>query len=179
MIEVVAFHTCHKNNTTYKAPFLSKQDNQWLTQGYYFWTDSDYFAKKWGKTHYQDKSDEYCIMKFDLPFKKEELLDLVGNVAHKIEFYKVLKSLKKLNTIAQDSLSMKTVIGYLRELNSINAGAWDYYAIKVEDKRDLDLIDIPVTEGAKESIAIGPTRQQLCVFEGCYNFPEGTELTYE
>lgn len=69
MIEIIAFHTCEKNGQEYSAPFLSKSNNQWLTQDYYFWGDSDYFAKKWGEMCYENKS--YCVMKFDLFFEKK------------------------------------------------------------------------------------------------------------
>jgi hypothetical protein len=179
VIEIIAFHTCKKNGQEYDAPFLSKSNNQWLTQGYYFWTDSDYFAKKWGESHYRNKGDDYCVMKFNLSFERTELLDLVGNVKHKLDFLKVVRSIKKLNTIAQDSLSMKVVIEFLRGLDSENPGAWAYKAIKVEDKRDLDLVDIPVIKGADECISLGPTRQQLCVFENCYTFTEKEEVEYE
>lgn len=178
MIEIDAFHVCKKNGQEHKAPFLSKPKHQWLTQGYYFWTDSVYFAKKWGETHYKNRGDDYCVMKFNLFFNKEELFDLVGNVKHKIEFMIIVKRLKKLNTIAQDTLSLQSIIEYLRRLNNENIGAWAYNAIKVEDKRDLDLMDIPVIKGKIESISIGPTRQQLCVFKNCYNFKQG-EIYYE
>ncbi len=182
MIEVVAFHTCRKNNTTYQAPFLSRKQNQWLTRGYYFWTDSDYFAKKWGESHYKNKGDEYCVMKFNLSFENDVLLDLVGNVEHKIQFYEKVKRLRKLNIIKQDSLSLKVIVQYLRDINKENVGAWSYHAIKVEDNRDLDLEEIPVMNDSKECISIGPTRQQLCIFENCYNyynFEKKEEISYE
>lgn len=176
MIEIDAFHVCEKNGQECEAPFLSRPNHQWLTQGYYFWTDSDYFAKKWGESHYENKGNDYCIMKFNLSFDKKELLDLVGNVEHKLQFLKIVKRLRKLNIIAQDAFSLKAVIYYLRKLNKDYDEAWPYYAVKAEDKRDLDLMDIPVIEGGKELISIGPTRQQLCVFENCYNFSKGGML---
>ncbi len=176
MVEIDAFHVCKKNGQQYRAPFLSRPRNQWLTQGYYFWTDSDYFAKNWGKSHYEKNGDKYCIMKFNLNFDKEKLLDLVGNVRHKIEFRDSVNRLIKLNTKAQDTLSLRLVIQYLRDLNNDFNGAWAYSAVKAEDKRCLDLIDIPVVEGASERINIGPTRQQLCVFENCYTFKKGEEV---
>lgn len=171
MVNVVAFHTCCKNNTESQAPFLSKRNNQWLTQGYYFWTDSDYFAKKWGETHYQNKSYEYCIIKFDLFFKKDELLDLVGNVDHKIKFKETYERLTI--KLKQDKIPLGDVIQYMRDFEKRIPGVFSYKAIKSEDNRELDLINIPVTKGAKEYISIGPTRQQLCVFENCYNFAKG------
>ena len=119
-------------------------------------------------------------MKFNLSFEEGRLLDLVGNVDHKIKFKIIINNLRKLNTIAQDSLSLKTVIQYLRNLNKENVGAWDYHAIKVEDKRNLDLEELPVTESAQECISIGLTRQQLCVFENCYNnYNKKEEVSYE
>jgi hypothetical protein len=174
MIKISAFHTCRKNNAINGAPFLSKKNNQWMTQGHYFWTDSDYFAKKWGEIHYKNKGDEYCIIKFDLSFEEKELLDLVGNVGHKIEFLNIYK--KIIILLKQNTVPLAEVIQYMRDLEERIPGAFAYKAIKSEDKRNLDLIDIPVMNEANELISIGPTRQQLCVFENCYNFPEGEFL---
>jgi hypothetical protein len=174
MIKFSAFHTCYKNNAINGAPFLSEKNNQWLTQGYYFWTDSDYFAKKWGESHYENKGDEYCIIKFNLSFKEKELLDLVGNVGHKIEF---LNTYKKIKTrLKKHTLPLADVIQYMRDFEERVPGAFSYKAIKSEDKRNLDLIDIPAMNEANEVISLGPTRQQLCVFENCYNFPKGEFL---
>ncbi|SMM98402.1 hypothetical protein SPONN_2300 [uncultured Candidatus Thioglobus sp.] len=169
---MIAFHTCEKNGQEeYKAPFLSEANNQWLTQGYYFWTDSDYFAKKWGESHYKERRIEYCIMKFTLSFKETELLDLVGNVDHKIKFSSIYK--KITTNLKVDSLPFGDVIQYMRDFENRIPGAFSYKAIKSEDNRTLDLIRIPVVKGAKEKVSIGPTRQQLCVFENCYTFPQG------
>jgi len=120
VIEVIAFHACKQNGQEHDAPFLSRSNNQWLTQGYYFWTDSDYFAKKWSEDCYKARGYKYCIMKFELSFEKNKLFDLVGNVDHKIKFYEMVKKLKKLNIISKDSLSLRAVVEYLRELNSPN-----------------------------------------------------------
>lgn len=170
MIEIIAFHTCKKNGQEYDAPFLSKPNNQWLTQGYYFWTDSDYFAKKWGETHYESKNKAYCVMKFDLSFEKIELLDLVGNVEHKHIFFKFYEKIIKRLT---GEISLAEIIQYMRDLEERIPGAFPYKAVKSEDNRKLDLVAIPVIRGAKENISIGLTRQQLCVFENCYNFTKG------
>lgn len=173
MIEIIAFHTCKKNGQEYDAPFLSKPNNKWLTQGYYFWTDSDYFAKKWGEDCYKKRSDEYCIVKFELSFDKNELLDLVGNVEHKRVFLKYYEKIIKMLKI---EISLAEIVQYMRDFEKRIPGAFPYKAIKSEDNRELDLVTIPVVKGAKENISIGPTRQQLCVFENCYNFPKGESL---
>ncbi|CAC9619013.1 hypothetical protein [uncultured Gammaproteobacteria bacterium] len=170
MINVIAYHTCRKNSTAGNAPFLSRRNNQWLTQGYYFWTDSDYFAHKWGESHYKKKDDDYCIMKFNLSFEKGELLDLVGNVQHKIDFFKCYEKIMKKQ---KSKVSLAEVVQYMRDFENRIPGAFSYKAIKSEDKRELDLIDIPVAKDASEKISMGPTRQQLCVFENCYNFSKG------
>lgn len=175
-IAITSFHTCRKNGTDYLVPFLSKPNNQWLTQGFYFWTDSDYFAKKWGKTHYKNKGENYCIMRFGLTFEKEYLLDLVGNVDDKIEFKIFYTQICKKKS---GKVNLGDVITYMRDIESRILGAFSYKVIKLEDKRELDLISIPFTQNSKESIDIGPTGQQLCVFENCYNFDKGKEVDYE
>jgi hypothetical protein len=109
-----------------------------------------------------------------LSFEEKELLDLVGNVAHKIEFLNIYK--KIVIMLKQNTVSLAEVIQYMRDLEERIPGAFAYKAIKSEDKRNSDLIDIPVMNEANELISIGPTRQQLCVFENCYNFPEGEFL---
>lgn len=176
MIEITAFHTCKKNGQEYRAPFLSKKDNQWLTQGHYFWTDSDFFAKKWGETHYIRRGRDYCVMKFSLTFERERLLDLVGNVDDKIKFKKLYIRICEKES---GKVSLAEAITFMRNIESNVPGAFPYHAIKVEDKRDLDLQSISFTENSKESIDIGPTRQQLCVFKNCYNFDKGEEVKYE
>lgn len=51
MVKIKGYHTCKVDggwrHILKNAPFISEPNNrQWLTQGYYFWTDSNHFAHK-------------------------------------------------------------------------------------------------------------------------------------
>ena len=57
--KIDAFHTCHLQGSIStileKVPYHSNaNEEQWLGQGYYFWTDSHFFATKWG-----ERKDKY------------------------------------------------------------------------------------------------------------------------
>ncbi len=79
----VGYHNCRneggKEFLKSSVPFLSGDgDNQWLTQGYYFWTDSPYWAERW------NPGRDVAISEFKITFHTDdELLDLVGNADRK------------------------------------------------------------------------------------------------
>lgn len=77
--EALGYHTCRadgsKDELRHKVPFLSRKKGQWLGQGYYFWTESDYWARKWRR-----KGEEIVISEFKICIEREKLLDLVGSL---------------------------------------------------------------------------------------------------
>ncbi|WP_318473288.1 hypothetical protein [Photobacterium leiognathi] len=157
------FHTC-KDKGGYEhivknIPFKSGSgEDQWLTEGFYFWTDSPYWARKWLGT--QNK----VIGQFDIELCREtELLDLVGNVEHQLEFVKLKDTvLRHLDFVARKKICVHQVISYFRKRETI----FPYSAIKAEDGRRLESIRFidPKFQARKETMDL-VTRQQMCVFE--------------
>ncbi|MEZ8657739.1 hypothetical protein AB6D68_01355 [Vibrio cyclitrophicus] len=158
------FHTC-KNKGTYedivrKIPFESGDGpNQWLTQGYYFWTDDPYWAKKWGPK-------QKVIGEFDIELCPErELLDLVGNVKQQRQFNTLKNTvLKTLTKEQRAAITVHQVISYFRKPH--REAIFPYAAIKAEDGRCVNKIkfidpNIPSSHGEEMALV---TRQQMCVF---------------
>ena len=156
------YHTCKLDNgfdyIVENIPFQSGGGtNQWLTQGYYFWTDSPYWAKKWGKP------GKRAIGKFSIELCfQSEVFDLVGNVNHQLEFIK-LKNLI-LDKLDEDekrkNVTVNQILSKLRRTKDV----FPYLAIKAQDGKVVEKINFvdPDINSAKLSVV---TRQQLCVFE--------------
>ncbi|EJE4209116.1 hypothetical protein WOC12_00385 [Vibrio parahaemolyticus] len=159
------FHAC-KNEGGYKhivenIPFKSGDGkDQWLTQGYYFWTDYNYWAKQWRKENMP--LEQKVIGEFDIKLCHEtELLDLVGNVAHQFEFHNLKKIvLKTLPKEEQKKVTVHQIIKFLRAREEI----FPYSAIKAQDGKSLFKLPFvdPEFSGGDMSLV---TRQQLCVFD--------------
>jgi len=157
----IGYHTCKlKNGFEYikaNTPFKSGNgSNQWLTQGFYFWTDSDYWAKKWGTP------SQRAIGKFKIQLcLRKETLDLVGNVEHQIEFVRLKNVI--LQGLQKDKRTEITVHQIISKLRT-NKQIFPYLAIKAEDNRRVDEINFvdPDISGLKLRVI---TPQQLCVFE--------------
>jgi len=181
-VDILGYHTC----STYggwsyvkcESPFLSGSgENQWLTQGYYFWTDSDFFAHKWGKLSY---SNNYAIVKCDIEIEKDLLLDLVGCVKSQRYFKKYLERFRaKLKTI--DPTQEPTVhafIAFMRNLSKNNTGFFPFIAIKAEDSGNKYNTDTLSFIGGPEEMIISIQRQQLCLFESGLQLITRKEVTF-
>lgn len=180
----LCFHTCKNENTEeyilQNSPFHSKRTvNQWLGQGYYLWTDSDFFAHEWGKA--PPRNNKYAIVQFDLELdNSNDLLDLVGNVADQLAFKALVNeftaSLKKAVSdqsvdrakrqrarIMLGSLSVSTVIHFFQKKRS-----FPYKAVKAQDidsNQTQDLQFVVDEVKSKPSLLLYPTRQQVVVYE--------------
>lgn len=165
----VGYHTC-KNQGGYShvrkhIPFLSGNgSNQWLTQGYYFWTDSPYWAKKWGN------DNNKVIGKFIIDLcTQSELLDLAGNVAHEEEFEALVNMLKKEVSKDEDfEFTVNQAIGFLRKLNAHPkySGLFPYKAIKAEDIRYASSMCFIEPKVGKQTPRLALRKRiQMCVFE--------------
>ena len=99
---IIAYHTSDLtepiDDLKDLTPFHSNvNEPQWLGQGYYFWTDDDFYAHLWGCL--KIKNDEgisqykykngYVITQFNISIEPNNLLDLVGNARQQIYFYKL------------------------------------------------------------------------------------------
>ncbi|UCX03582.1 hypothetical protein [Shewanella glacialimarina] len=156
------FHTC-KNKGGYEhvvsnIPFRSGHgENQWLTEGFYFWTDSPYWAKEWLS------KQPRVIGEFKIELcRSTELLDLVGNVEHQLEFVKLKNTLLESIELAErKKITVHQVISYFRRRENM----FPYSAIKAEDGKKLEtmrFIDSKFQRSEKIDLV---TRQQMCVFE--------------
>ncbi|MCC2607734.1 hypothetical protein [Planctobacterium marinum] len=156
------YHTCKLDNgfdyIVKCIPFKSHSGkNQWLTQGFYFWTDSDYWAKRWGK------EGNRVIGKFRLELCfKSEVLDLVGNVDHQLEFIRLKKLiLDKLGSIGKDrDVTVNQVLSKLRQSTDV----FPYLAVKAQDNKKIENIRFVDPHINKATMSM-LTRQQICVFE--------------
>jgi len=144
------------------APFLSRSGpKQWLTQGYYFWTDSDHFAHKWGQNSY---NNSYAILECMIEVDEKLLLDLVGSTADQLYFDKMLRIYKdRLKSAGQsESATVSAVISHMRELTKDYPGTFPFAAIKAQDKLRRPEISF---NGGREMMPLGIQRLQLCLFE--------------
>lgn len=169
-VEILGFHTCKVTGGAVflleNAPFISQSsDNQWLTQGYYFWTDSDHFAKIWGRVGYDN---QYAILQCNICLDSGLLLDLVGAVTDQ-QYFQRLASKFKAHLVKVggniNGLTVNAVIDFYRGESERNPEVFPFLAIKAQDhyeEREL----IPFTPSATDKMILGITRQQLCVFEG-------------
>lgn len=172
LISIIGYHTCKLDGgwsyVKNEAPFLSgKGDNQWLSQGFYFWTDSDYFAHKWGKTSYQN---EYAIVKCRIDVDETMLLDCVGSVNAQLllrdRFRKLQQHLEKQGRPASEA-TISALVRILRQKNRDSPGFFPFVAIKAQD--DYLGGSVKFVENRRETMPL-LTRQQLCLFEdgaGC------------
>ena len=166
ILKIQGYHTCRVDGgyeyILENAPFISEPNNrQWLTQGYYFWTDSDYFAHKWGK---ESIKGDYVIVECAIELEAMFLLDLVGSVKHQQHFEKLLNLfIEKFNkTDAKDKPTVSEVIAFYRNQAKKNRQVFPYKAIKVQDTYQESKIMFVNNKFASLPLI---TRQQLCLFD--------------
>ncbi|MEJ1369410.1 MAG: hypothetical protein RPU35_14620 [Candidatus Sedimenticola sp. (ex Thyasira tokunagai)] len=169
-ISITGFHTCKPGGgASYlleEGPFLSKDnDRQWLTQGYYFWTDSDYFAHKWGEDGY---GGDYAIMRCQVRLDSNLLLDLVGSVVSQQSFLRLVQKfqshLRKVNRDEAANATVSDCIAYYRKMEERVNGVFPYSAIKAQDSRDFGN-EIKFINGSQDKLSLAVSRQQLCLFK--------------
>lgn len=165
------FHTCKETGTWEfiwnNTPFKSEANNrQWLTQGYYFWTDSDYFAHKWGRQSY---NGSYAIICCSIQIEKSLFLDLVGSVENQLYFKKILdlfyEKLKTADPIAKPP-TINAVLTFYRDMEETNNGAFPFLAIKAADAYQEEKFNFIENYSAFLTV---PSRQQLCLFDKAYD----------
>lgn len=184
-VEIICFHTCDnrggKEFILENVPFKSNSGKtEWLGVGYYFWTDSDYYAHKWGKI--SPRHGKYVITKFVVTVNKNDFLDLVGNVEDQLLFKKLLleykktldRILSKSNHIGSKSpfkenknICVSSIINHYKK-----SGCFRFKVVKASDSPSNRAL--PFVTGKKE-VLLSPTRQQLVVYEEsleCIGKPE-------
>lgn len=165
----IGYHNCLHRGTIEEiregVPFLSGPgDNQWLSQGYYLWTDSPKYALTW------NSGAPTVVSEFEITFEsRDELLDLVGNAKDIIEFEAMIGDVvKSLNARDATQITVNQVISYFRELQESAEfkGVFPYDAVKAQDKARSagGEVVLKFVRQRKETL-IALTRQQMCVFE--------------
>lgn len=163
----IGYHNCRDQGgydfLLANVPFMSGNgDNQWLTQGYYFWTDSTYWAEKW------NPGCKTTISEFSITFDQDdELLDLVGNTRQIFEFQTMRNRVAKDLKIGDVSkVTVSQVIAFFRELETkkVAEGIFPYLAVKAQDTARIGFFErMTFTLRRPETLAC-ITRQQMCVF---------------
>jgi len=171
MIQIDGYHTSKKDGGSVflleHAPFLSQEKGQWLTKGYYFWTDSATFAHVWGRSSY---TGGYAITKCLIHLQSFELLDLVGNVGQQEYFEQLVTMYVTRMRLPNGELpTTEDVIAHFR-LRAKNHGVdhFPFKAIKIADTPNR-CMELRFVGRRSETVRL-PTRQQICVFEeakGC------------
>lgn len=166
------YHTCNLEgslNSIFKdSPYKSDSTAyQWLGNGYYFWTDSDFFAHKWGER--KDKYPKgYVITEYLVDIPENLFLDLVGNVKDQLVFKdQILNYVRRMNLELNGredarNIPISKVLDHLRMLAQNNQDKFKYDAIKAMDYSSVHTYSYKFTEEAKQRELIPiPSRQQL------------------
>lgn len=178
---MTAFHTCHLEGSPQqiyeKVPYSSDvSKEQWLGQGYYFWTDSCFFAEAWGK-NLSKYPKGYAISKFDIEIPANSFLDLVGDVVHQLKFEEQIREyLHKMHQIKLDkeqarSIPISKMLDHLRteakDKHQDGEVFFSYGAIRAADIASRTY-SYPYLEADKGTGTLShklylPTRQQLYI----------------
>lgn len=178
---IQAYHSCRTSGGWHyifkNAPFLSEPNSrQWLTQGYYFWTDSDHFAHKWGGNSLKN---DYAVIKCSIDIERHLLLDLVGSVEDQLFFQSMLKrfhkKLKKANPNAKEP-TVHAILSFYRRKAGNNPDLFPYQAIKAQDNYSENKLSF-IDAGRNEQLSL-VTRQQLCLFESASHCIKNKEVIY-
>lgn len=179
IVAITCFHTCNncgsEEDILDKAPFLSNPSKaEWLGTGYYFWTDSDYYAHEWGKI--PPRYGKYAIISANVTVNSEDFLDLVGNVEHQLRFNELVTVYKNhlrclISTSRSndekgilektlENLSVSSVIQHYRK-NKV----FDYKVVKAQDMPKKTTKDLVYVQKGRGESLLYPTRQQLVVYQ--------------
>lgn len=157
MYSIIGFHTCEDRGETdeeirTKIPIKSEPLKQWFGEGYYFWTDSDRFAKNWG--NYSKR----FISKYCIGFSNQnDVFDLVGNAAHQEEFTEMLNLIIKKSSKSEE-MDISAVFYFLR-----NEGILSQYKAIKGSGNSYHTLGCFIS-GRKEKLMF-VDRIQLCLFD--------------
>jgi hypothetical protein len=167
MFEMIGFHTCQHRGTKEelrgKVPFLSRRENQWLGQGYYFWTELDVWAHDWlGEA-------EKVISEYSLSVPRDQLLDLVGSLADQSDFAIIIDRFKKKGRLRQhyvkrfgNDFNVASIVMWLREEKDLGFGEiFPYWAVRAKDSAQKRRV--PYRKGRPEELFL-IERHQMCVY---------------
>lgn len=164
--KICTFHTCQFRDTDNieslrkKVPFLSRERDQWLTQGYYFW------AFRPDATRWNNQYPKTVISTFLCTFLDDSYLyDLVGNSIHIEHFRATADALVEKKVISKHELTVSGVIAFLRKKHKVKPdGVFKDAAIKASHS-SIQGFRFITRPNRKESIRF-PDKQQFCIFAG-------------
>lgn len=150
---------------------------QWLTDGYYFWLNSDRYAEWWGK--YNLKSD-YLITQYEIVLDRDDVLDLIENPDDEDHFFWLVEAyLEKYNESkgkpGAEQLPEPTVSSILHFFRKTDPKIFPFKAVTITDLWEAE----PVFQYLKTHKYLKMTpnsksdhdkyrpmgRPQICVFE--------------
>lgn len=165
---ITGYHTCQDKGgqeaIRLGVPFLSKRDEQWLGQGYYFWTDSEYWAKQWMR-------GPKVITQFSIALEKAQVLDLVGNVVDQELFQSICQLFnedypfyEKYKETYGSQITVGSIISFLRLQDSQGDSEklFPYAAVRAKDNRCLKRY--PFVSGSRKELSLVEPHQ-LCVYQ--------------
>lgn len=166
--KIQMYHNCqYKNDDTLekiktKVPFLSRENNQWLTQGYYFW------ASKKDAIRWNSQYSRTIVSEFLCTFEDDSYLyDLVGNSDHIDHFSAVARTLVESKIIPEGDLTISGVIAYLRKKHKVNPdNVFKDTAIKASHS---GVKSFPFVKCRREKLNL-LSKQQFCIFENRGDF---------
>jgi len=154
-----------------------KEIHQWLTDGYYFWLNSDRYANWWGDDIL--KSD-YLITRYDISLDREDVYDLIENPDDEDDFFFLLETyLEKYEACRHKGISEQlpepTVSTVLHFFRKKHPDMFPYLAVTITD----NWIAKPVIKYISEHKCLRMTpksfsnsdkyrpmgRPQICVFK--------------
>lgn len=151
-----------------KIPFLSRKENQWLTQGYYFWT-SFKDAQEWDVGNKRK-----AVFSLQSIFTDDSYLyDLVGNSLHKEHFKEIASMLETELFQGQKEITVAGVIGYLREKPD---AIFKNVAVKATHKCTRKFRFI-YPKKRRERLLL-PEKDQICIFENTKNFVQFSNIKH-
>ncbi|WP_127341637.1 MULTISPECIES: hypothetical protein [Enterobacteriaceae] len=175
------FHTCKTTSgrrfVEQNAPFLSRANGpkkwQWLSQGYYFWTDVDYFAHIWGRDSY---NNDYAIVRCQITINSDIVLDLAANVEHSLYFKGLAEAYqKKIQKVNPNEIpTVSTVIEHYRKAAEKNKEIFPFEAIRAVDCSPT----APKLKFAPDAMGFMTTipRLQFCLFQSSRNAITSKEI---
>lgn len=162
-----------------ELPHFAKTDKtksrwQWLSDGYYFWLNSNHWAHWWGNQWFK----EYLITEYCLHIDRARLLDLITNPDHIKYFLTLLKDYQGIYDQAvqngrESELIYPSVCAVLTYYRDKLGDGFPFQAILAEDEwKDFNVIDkktgissIPMAPDSNKHEAFGGlSRPQVCVF---------------
>ncbi|WP_122039341.1 hypothetical protein [Asaia bogorensis] len=179
IFEIEGFHTCldspNRSALAKQVPFLSHKNDQWLGQGYYFWTEEPYWAHKWNpRPKYGHPSRQKIVCAFDITLPEEKFLDLLTLKGQRW----IMTASMVLAEVLKRDASVSEVFYYLLDKRRGNTAFFPYIAVRMRDNRSEGKLPImkPNPKSAwqrGETFSFGE-RHQMCVYQHYTSEPSAT-----